>query len=288
MATDGTPMELAGYDGVVVVNQRYLELVKTPLPEPDATNDTALEKVNTADIPARLRETLSANIALQLHTRNSFDSQTWAPFSVYRPHSNKGFPAVSSDGGPRITVMRNPLMLIVKNPGQTLSQNALQAVSSQGALMFSDQQQLQSLLDTYGLTRQASAIERAADRGLVLLQYQTRTLYFQVLAALVLLVALGYSSWLAASTYAINQMRRIFPLRVGGLTWLQVLRGRLIWELAFASGLTIVAVTAMAAARVPLAIWWTLAVPLGYAVVTVILHIREARRTFAQAIARRK
>lgn len=120
-----------------------------------------------------------------------------------------------------------------------------------------------------------------------MLQYQTRTLYFQLGASVILLVALVFSSWLSASTWAISRVRRLVPMRVSGLPWQAILRKRILWEITLACALTIGALAVMAAIQAPPAIWWTLTVPLGYGVITTLLHIREVRRVFNQTLRRR-
>lgn len=215
------------------------------------------------------------------------NKKTWAPFEVYQYHGSEGFPAITFDYSPTIDLLKNPLILVVKNPGKVLDQGFFQAATSQDGVLFSDREKLTSLLIKYHLAAGVTSIDRAADRGLVMLQYQTRTLYFQSAAAVILLVALVFSSWLSASTWAISRARRLVPMRVSGLPWQAILRKRILWEVTLAGVLTLAALAVMVASQVPTAIWWTLTVPLGYGVITTLLHLREVRWVFKQTVRRR-
>lgn len=279
------PASTGEFDGIFYANPKYLELNHISL-TPQA-QQPYLEKIDVRSIPVEIQEDYAPTIELQLQQTEPLNTQTWSPFEVYRYHGKDGFPAITVNGSPTIETLRNPLILLIRTPGTTMSGEFLQAATSQDGVLFSDHEKLTSLLIKHDLASGVTSIDRAADSGLVMLQYQTRTLYLQLGAAVILLVALIFSSWLAASTWAISRVRHLVPMRVSGLSWQAILRKRILWEIILACALTVAAFSIMAAAQVPAAIWWTLTVPLGYGLITTMLHVGEVRRVFNQTVRRR-
>lgn len=272
------------FDGIYYANPAYLKLFGISL---DATSTGShLEPIAADEIPPSVREAYGSSLQLQLAEPETFDPDSWAPFEVHGYHGEEGFPAVTFEGSARIKTLTNPLVLLVDAPGKAMSAGFLAAATSRTGILFDDRDILTGLLAAHGLADKSTSLDRAADTGLVQLQLLTRTLYFQVAAAVVFLLALAFSCWLSASTWAASRARTLIPLRVSGLSWARILRLRIVWELSVAVVLTTVATFAMSLADASPAVWWTLFVPVGYGILTSALHIDQARRVFRRTVGR--
>lgn len=282
---DGQSVVTAPFDGVYYANPAYLELFGISM-DPNSVGPH-LTPATSDDVPAALRSAYGATLQLQLAEPDSFDATTWAPYEIYTYVSDEGgkFPGLVFENSARMTDFANPLVILIRTPGRTMSAGFLAAATSRTGVLFDSREDLPTLLAAHGLADKATSIDRAADTGLVQLQLVTRTLYFQVVAAVIFLAALGFSCWLSASTWAASRARTLIPLRVSGLSWARILRRRLSWELVLAAALTAFVASA-AITGTGGTVGWALFIPLGYGLLTTLLHVAHVRRVFHRTIGR--
>lgn len=273
----------AGYDAVILANPTYLQVMGVSVDTAPAGRNGTVVPIRAADLPSTVRDVTAPMLGIQIVDR-SVDAGTWAPFRVFR-YQGGGFPVVWQEGAPTMRSVRNPVVLVLDDPGR-FTANTLLAFTSRDALTFGDRATLQRLLTQHGLVERVRSVDRAADPGLIRLQYETRTLVFQVVAAVTLGIAVLFGVWLAARTYAVSRIRRLVPMRLSGLSWYRILRFRLVGEGILTVVAAFVVIGVLASLRADVAVWWTLLVPLGTGILTAALTFREASSVFHAAIAR--
>lgn len=275
----GSTDAIDGFEAVVMVNPHFLELM--------GTRKTDLIRVAPEELNARDTDNLGAELSLQTNAPQNWDPATFAPFELYRIPEGTELSVIGFEDSPRMQRYTAPLVVLDHAPGVDLAPSFLAAATSQDGVLFGNREHLIADLADHGLADRATSIDRAADAGLLRLQISTRTMYFNVVAVILLLGALAFGSWLAATSYVLAHARRLVPMRTGGLSWARIFRTRVLTELAMAGGLTLVTALTFAVLAVPGTLWWAILVPVGYMALSIAFHLRAGRQVFAQRIARR-
>lgn len=274
----GATETIGDFAAVVIVNPHFLEVM--------GIGTGALVPVSPTELGDRGEANLGDELALQLADRQAWNPTTFAPFELYRVSEGTELTVVGFDGSPRLQRPRTPLVVLDRAPGTDLSPSFLAAATSRDGVLFGNREHLVADLAAHGLADRATSIDRAADAGLLTLQVATRTMYFNIVAVVLLLGALAFGSWLAATSYVLAHARRLIPMRTGGLSWARIFRARAVSELVIAGALTVATAVTFALLRVPGTLWWGILVPLGFGVLTTVFHLSAGRRVFERRIGR--
>lgn len=259
------PIAGAGYDALMVVNDRYLEMMDIAIGEP----------IRAQSLPAPWAAFLTASNPIWT-TDGTVDDN----FTLYAADDSLTPALLPGDG--QMRSLTAPLIAVVTDPGSTLNDSFFASNMSTNTVTFAASW-LPGYLETAPVRDIVLSVDRVSDSGLAEAQRQFQVAATQasslVLAALGLVMTVIVSSWI----YVTARLRSIFVARTTGISWARILRARMLWESTIAAILlTVVAATAPR--------WWPLAVTGAglYLALSYWSHARTARAGFTRAIARQE
>lgn len=214
---EGAPRDLGGYDGMVLVDRNYLNVI-SPLIRSTPTEEAPIgeygKRILIDELPTALRDHLVESYPLWSRSRTleGFAEN----FTPYRYNGHDDFPGLSQTPG-TMEHFRNPLIVLVDDPTATFSDGTIGALLSSGNLAFSDAAWVRDYLAGNPLGEVVLSVDRIADAGLYNSQLQNQSAGMKTLSFTLVLLALTMSTAVSALAYAIYKGRRMFvqPLRAG-------------------------------------------------------------------------
>lgn len=278
-------VDLGGYDGVVLANPAYLEVI-SPLIGTNPSSAAPLgingERLTESRLPVTLRDYLDRQFPIW--NRAGMNLNGLESLQFYNYSGRNEFPALTPVAG-KMAHFRNPLIIVVDDPPGTFNDGTTAAFLSSGNLTFSDAGWTRSYLSDAPLGNVVLSVDRISDAALFNSQLQNQSAGMKSLSVTLVLLALVMSTAVSALIYALSKSRRLFVQRTAGWTWLKALARRFAWEGGLAVVLAATMFFALGAGTRPNT-WWSLAAVPLYATISIILHLTSARGVFARLLAR--
>ncbi|MEI2276917.1 hypothetical protein OHC50_05475 [Paenarthrobacter ilicis] len=264
-----------GFDSIVLLDERFLNTVNGAS---GATWNQTDSVRSVQELPDSITRQLLPNLELWTTSRKTPDVQLY---------SNTGEAPFVVTGGMSGTLDSSlrPLIMTVRDLGE-FDDSFLASAVSRGNIVFTDPEQVKTLVKQRDMSSEILSIDRIADLGLYDAQTKQRNAQLGAaaiaLAVLALVMCVSVTAWI----FALLRRRRWFVQRTAGKTWRSILAPRMLWEAtaAMLSG-TVMALSFSAVA--PSNIWVAGFAPFAYLAVTWLIHQWAATTTFRTTLARR-
>lgn len=228
--------ELSPFDSLIIVDRAYLRIMNV-----DAFRD--LKPVSDGSLSVILRSDLMAQLDLWLSegARSAATSSTRA-WGLYTSETSSGFPSLGGNQNPYV-IRQAPLIIVVDDLAD-LAPNVLSSAIAGQQMFFSDATALRVGIARTGVGSAVLSIDRVADLALTQSALSRLNAILGVVSLVLIVGGLIISVRLAADIHALNDVRRIVPLRLAGLGWEEILARRFGLEmilLAAVLGVTVLA-----------------------------------------------
>lgn len=265
-----------GFDGVVIANRRYLEILSSRSGAARTVSAEALDDLS--DLPSSVARLLVPT--LELWTQ----SGTAPEVDLLHPATRMEFPVFGGMSGTFDTSLR-PLILAVDDVGG-FNDAFLASAISRGNLAFTAPDRVAEDVQSRGMTDLVLSIDRVADLGLYDSQSKQRNAQLGAMAVVLAMLALVLSVAVTACIFALLRRRRSFVQRTAGRGWAAILLPRMLWECVVAMAFSFALATAFAAVS-PSALGFAIIAPAAYLTASWLIHRSAAATTFRSTLRRR-
>ena len=264
-----------GFDSIILIEEQFLNTVNGAS---GATWKPTTGVQSLQELPDSIKAQLLPNLELWTTSRKAPDVQLY---------SNTGEAPFVVSGGMSGTLDSNqrPLIISMKDLSE-FDDSFLASAVSRGNIVFTDPEEVKTLVKQRDMGSEILSIDRIADLGLYDAQTKQRNAQLGAaaiaLAVLALVMCVSVTAWI----FALLRRRRWFVQRTAGKTWRSILLPRMVWEASAAVLFgTVMALSFSAVA--PSNIWISGFAPLAYLAVAWLIHQWAATTTFRTTLARR-
>lgn len=253
----------AGYDGIVLVNERYLQLMGAESliskPVSGAFYDRLIYPIGGA---FRVDSTAGEN-----------------QLSIHEFQGSEGI-VVQTGGGERggMVFLNKPLVLVTQDVHKSFSDGSLVSFLTTENITFADSESLLKGIRKHDLSQVFGGVQRVTDSALLYAQFLYRSAVTMILTTGVLVAAVVLSLMVTARIYAIRNARRIFVYRSQGNSWNVILARRMAIELMLVLMVSVVVV--VVSGYFGVALGWALPGPLIYLALSWLTHVRASQAVF--------
>ncbi len=222
--------ELEPFEGLSLVNQRWLDLMLT---EVHSGGNKADQSVNgliplTPDqVPHNIEQFLDAQLPLLMRD-DVTGVEALSQLSFYRNPESLRIP-LSLGGSGELVFPDDAIIVVAPSVHKIFDDNFLTSVASTRNLIFTGLGQTQALIAQHGL-RDRVEVKYVAEEGVLRAQLTAYFAWLQGVSLVALIVALATSALIGAFITAVLNARRDFPLRLAGKRWAEVLADRVARE----------------------------------------------------------
>ncbi|ALV47818.1 hypothetical protein MB46_19250 (plasmid) [Arthrobacter alpinus] len=271
----GNDLKKLGFDSIVITDERFLNTVNGA---GGATWGPTTNAESLQDLPDSIKSQLLPNLELWTTSHK---------LPEVHLYSNLGKAPLVVSGGMVGTLDANqrPLIISVDDVSQ-FDDHFLASAVSRGNVVFTDPEQVKTLVEQRNMGSEILSIDRIADLGLYDAQTKQRNAQLGAaaiaLAVLALVMCVSVTAWI----FALLRRRRWFVQRTAGKAWSSILLPRLLWE-ASAALLFGAVMAASFVAVAPSNIWISWFAPVAYLAIAWLIHQWAATTTFRTTLARR-
>lgn len=225
-------VDFGEYSTVSFVNQRWLDLVTMGAKQPVVT--PVSHHNNSGDLVYKIEETVD------ILSREEHSAELLEQFQFLQPVEESRIPAAQGGGGERLHFEDDVLLVVVPSLYDTFNDSTLTSMISSRNVVFTGVTATQQLLERHSLDVQTLRdqgfkgelkVVYIAEEGILQAQFAAYLVWLQSLSLIALVVAFSVATAISALIAATLQVKRDFPLRLAGRSWMRILQSRVTKEL---------------------------------------------------------